>query len=97
MIVRTLALAAALAIVPATAIAAPQHVEVRYNDLDLSSAKGQHELDKRIDRAARQVCSRHQITTGSIRSTAVDEDCYHEALGKLKDRLAAIGVREHQG
>jgi UrcA family protein len=97
MIVRTLALAAALAIVPATAIAAPQNVEVRYNDLDLSSAKGQHELDKRIDRAARQVCTRHQITTGSIRSTAVDEDCYHEALGKLKDQLAALGVRNHQG
>jgi UrcA family protein len=94
---RTLALAAALAIVPAAAVAAPQSVEVKYDDLDLSTSKGQAQLDKRIERAAKSVCTRHGIVTGSIRSTTLDPDCYHDAVGKLKDRLAALGVRDRQG
>lgn len=92
-----LALAGALAFVPAAAFAASQSVEVKYDDLDLSTPKGQAQLDKRIDRAAKEVCTRHEITTGSIRSTTLDEDCYHTALGKVKDRLAALGVRARQG
>lgn len=94
---RTLALAAALAIVPAAAIAAPQSVEVKYDDLDLSTSKGQAQLDKRIERAAKSVCTRHGIVTGSIRSTSLDNDCYQDAVGKLKERLAALGVRDRQG
>lgn len=31
-------------------------VTVTYDDLDLDSAKGQKELDRRIEKAARQVC-----------------------------------------
>lgn len=97
MTVRTLALAAALAIVPATAFAATQSVEVKYDDLDLSTPKGQAQLNSRIERAATQVCSRHGIVTGSIRSTSRDEDCYRDALAKLKERVAAITAHTRQG
>jgi UrcA family protein len=97
MTVRTLALAAALAIVPAAAFAASQSVEVKYDDLDLSTPKGQAQLDKRIEHAATQVCTTHGIVTGSIRSTSRDETCYQDALAKLKARVAALTSHAQQG
>ncbi|HEY7807905.1 MAG TPA: UrcA family protein [Croceibacterium sp.] len=94
---RTLALAAAFATIPAAAFAAPQSVEVQYGDLDLSTPQGQAQLDSRIERAARQICTRHEVTTGSIRSTTLDETCYRDAMAKLKGRLAAVVGHARQG
>lgn len=95
MTIRTLALAAAMMMVPASAFAST--VELKYDDLDLSTPQGMAQLDKRVDRAAKQVCTSHQITTGSIRSTNVDQKCYKEALAKLKDQLAALSAQKQQG
>lgn len=97
MTIRTLALAAALAVVPAAAFAAPASVEVKYSDLDLSTPKGLAELDKRIDRAAKAVCTSHEVMTGTIASSALDRTCYRAALARLKDRLAAITGQNRQG
>jgi UrcA family protein len=94
---RTLALAAALAIVPTTAFAGPTSAAVTYSDLDLSTPQGMAKLDKRIERAAKSVCSRHEVITGSITSTTTDQKCYQDALAKLKDQVAALTERKQQG
>lgn len=94
MTIRTLALAAAM-MMPASAFAST--VELKYDDLDLSTPQGMAQLDKRVQRAAKQVCTSHQITTGSIRTANVDQKCYKEALAKLQDQLAAVSARNQQG
>lgn len=94
---RTFALAAALALVPASAFAGDRSVEVSYSDLDLSTREGMAQLDKRIDRAAKSVCTNHRMTTGSIRSTSVDEGCYEQARQNLRAQLAAVTGRKLEG
>jgi len=93
---RTLALAALLMVVPASAFGSTT-VELKYDDLDLTTAQGMAQLDKRVQRAAKQVCTSYQITTGSIRTATVDEKCYMEALAKLQDQVAALPGRKQQG
>jgi UrcA family protein len=95
MTLRTLALAAAMMIVPATAFAGS--IELKYDDLDLSTPQGMAQLDKRVDRAAKEVCTNRQVTTGTIRQSTVDQKCYKEALAKLQGQLAAISARKQQG
>ena len=96
MTIRTLALAAAMMIVPASAFASTS-VELKYDDLDLSTPQGMAQLEKRVQRAAKQVCTSHQTTTGSIHAGTVDQTCYKEALAKLQGRLAALAARQQQG
>ena len=81
----------------AAAFAAPAGVEVKYNDLDLSTPQGAAELDKRVDRAAKKVCTTHGVMTGTIATSKLDRECYQEALAKLKDRLAAVTGHKQQG
>jgi UrcA family protein len=97
MTIRTFALAAALMIVPASAFAGSTTIELKYDDLDLSTPQGMAQLDKRVHRAAKEVCTTRQITTGSIRQTTVDQKCYKEALAKLQDQMAALNARKQQG
>src|SRR5687768_10025845 len=71
MSIRSIALALAAAAtfaVPAAARAAEAAVStagVNYKDLDLTSEAGQKELDRRVDRAARQVCGMDEAVVGS--------------------------------
>jgi UrcA family protein len=97
MTIRSFALAAALMIVPASAFAGSTTIELKYDDLDLSTPQGMAQLDKRVHRAAKEVCTTRQITTGSIRQTTVDQKCYKEALAKLQDQMAALNARKQQG
>ena len=94
---RTLALAAALATVPAAAFAAPPSVAVKVADLDLSTPQGQAKLDKRIDRAAKEVCTSRVATTGSIVSSTVDQTCYKEARQKVQEQVAMMTGHKLQG
>jgi len=94
---RTLALAAALATVPAAAFAAPPSVAVKVADLDLSTPQGQAKLDKRIDRAAKAVCTSREATTGSIVSSTVDQACYKEARQKVQEQVAMMTGHKLQG
>lgn len=82
---------AVLASVPATA----KEMAVEYGDLNLTSAKGQQTLERRLEAAARSVCGYDDVTTGTrIRSVATQR-CYHAAKTQAKEHLAAI-VAEHQ-
>ena len=92
---RTLALAAALMMVPASAFAAS--VELKYDDLDLSTAKGQAELTKRADDAARQACSADAVRTGTILRSKAENQCYRETRAKLRERVAALTGQQQRG
>jgi UrcA family protein len=91
----TLALAAALAIVPAAAQA--DSVQLKYDDLDLSTAKGQAELSKRVDDAARQVCAAGSVRTGTILRSKAENECYRDTRAKLRERFAVLGQQDGRG
>ncbi|MET0178992.1 MAG: UrcA family protein [Novosphingobium sp.] len=79
-----IAAAAAAALMGTTAHAGAK--AVRTSDLDLSTPAGQAELDSRIARAARAVCSSQ--TTGT-RLRSVDQDCVRKAAAATRAELAA--------
>ncbi|EQB12640.1 UrcA family protein [Novosphingobium lindaniclasticum] len=78
------AIAAATAPAPAFA----KNVEVRYSDLNLSTAEGKQKLERRIDTAAREACDYGRTTTGSrIRSNEATE-CYTKARADVSAQVA---------
>jgi UrcA family protein len=92
----TLALAAAMAIAPAAALAASS-VELKYDDLDLSTAKGQAELSKRVDDAARQACAANSVRTGTILRSKAENECYRDTRAKLRERFAFLSQQDQRG
>jgi UrcA family protein len=79
-----LTLAIALALSSASAAFA-QETTVRYADLDLSSAAGQTELERRIENAARQVC-KAEIPTGT---RIVDQGEVARCRDEVRAQIAA--------
>ncbi len=79
-----LTLAIALALSSATAAFA-QESTVRYADLDLSSAAGQAELERRIQNATRQVCRAEPIVGTRI----VDHDEVARCRDEVRAQIAA--------
>lgn len=74
----------ALAIIPAAHAAEAQ---VRFNDLDLSTAAGKSALDQRIERAARSVCATpHE--TGTILRNQVSQSCLRETRKTISEQIA---------
>lgn len=82
------ALFAAAAAIATVATAAPvlaKDVVVRYGDLDLASAKGQRDLERRINRAARVACEYHV----DARIPSLDTiRCYRQARASAKTEMA---------
>jgi UrcA family protein len=77
-----------LAIALALASASPAFAEaaaLRYTDLDLSSAAGQAELERRIENAARQVCKAEAYTGTRI----VDRDEQARCMDEVRSQIAA--------
>lgn len=85
---------ALIALTPPTFAATPEQgnsIEVRYKDLDLRSADGKTELNRRIDRAARNVCGLDQpVTTGSRIRSSAQNDCYRNALRQIEPQFARL-------
>lgn len=79
-----LTLAIALALSSASAAFA-QETTLRYTDLDLSSAAGQAELERRIENAARQVCKAEAPTGTRI----VDHDDMERCKDEVRAQIAA--------
>ncbi|MGB7419813.1 MAG: UrcA family protein [Erythrobacter sp.] len=80
----------ALAVAPGSAADA-QHksIQISTDDLDLSTAKGQRTLDRRIEKAARSVCDAGHSRTGTrIRSTSVSK-CLDVARNSVREQVAA--------
>jgi UrcA family protein len=91
----TLALAAAMAIAPAAAFASS--VELKYDDLDLSTKQGIDVLNKRIDKAAHQVCSAGIATTGTMLPSRAEQQCYEQTRDKLRKSVAAASEPSQRG
>jgi UrcA family protein len=86
-----LALAAAALAVPAIAAdGAGSTVSVRYNDLNLATKAGQEELDRRLERAARNVCGLDAVRTGTRLPSAEARRCYREARATLDKQFASL-------
>lgn len=101
MLIRTFGLAAiAATMLTAPAAAAPSEahsVAVPYDDLNLASDAGQVELDRRIDRAARQVCGMDREATGSRIRSPEARKCYREAKRMLEVHVAQAIENRAQG
>lgn len=86
------ALAACLFAAPgfASDAAAGASVEVKYRDLDLSTTAGTDELNRRLDKAAREVCGLDVVTTGTRISSREGRRCYNETKAQLETHVAAL-------
>jgi UrcA family protein len=94
----TAILAAALAVAAAApAVAATQvstSTAVRYTDLDLSTADGQAQLDRRIDVAARAACGLDTVRTDTRMPSQPARRCYDEARSNVNRQVAELIARD---
>jgi UrcA family protein len=84
-----------LAAAAATALAsgpsfAQNSVEVQYSDLDLTTAHGKEVLQRRINAAAKEMCSVGEIRTGTILQSQASRKCYKQALADINARFAVV-------
>lgn len=63
---------------------------VVYADLDLSTAEGVAELDRRIASAAREVCEANRQTTGTRMRSREARECVETAKNQLDRHFAQI-------
>ncbi|RIV86532.1 UrcA family protein [Aurantiacibacter zhengii] len=88
------ALAAAAMTLAATGVSAQDEqtraASVSHADLDLSTAEGVRELDRRIDSAAREVCGFGEVELGSRIPSRETRQCYRTAKRQLDRQFAQI-------
>jgi UrcA family protein len=72
-------------------------VEVKYNDLDLSTEQGRKELDRRINDAAKDVCGAGEESVGSRVQSRETRDCIKQAKRQIEQSLAKITGDEKAG
>ena len=89
-----LALTAVVLAVPAVAADEAPSVGVHYGDLDLTSEAGQRQLDRRLERAAREVCGVDEKTTGTYLRSQHSRECYREARRHLDQQYAEVVSRK---
>lgn len=63
---------------------------VSYTDLDLTTAEGTAELDRRIDRAAQQVCGLGEHELGTRVRSRDARKCYQDAKRQLDRHFAEV-------
>lgn len=86
-------LIAAMAIVAGTlssTSAFAEQVTVTLEDLNLSSEEGRIVLERRIDRAARQVCGMDEIITGTRITPQDRQRCYLASKASTREQLAVL-------
>lgn len=83
--------AALITTVPAAAAADDSaQISVRYDDLNLASAKGQKILERRLIAAARQACGLDGSKTGTRMRSEEETQCYRQAKATAMQRHAMI-------
>jgi UrcA family protein len=94
-------IAASLVLAPSAAIAAetgpaPQ-IQVKYSDLNLASADGVAELERRIERAAKKVCGASRLPTGSRIADIDARQCVAKAKASAAQSFAAALEQQRRG
>lgn len=91
---KTLLLATAtLGLIATPALAGESEVRTdsfSINDLNLDTAEGQKVLDRRINRAAKNVCRVADINTGTRLKSQEVQNCYARAKASARDQVAAL-------
>ena len=87
-------LAATVFAVPASASSSGA-VNVKYTDLDLNTEAGQAQLERRIDKAAREVCGVGEIHTGSIMPSRASQQCYAQTKATVHEQVAQAIARSN--
>jgi len=87
--VATLALAAAGLATPVAA--APHSVAVKIGDLDLSTASGNAQLQRRLRSAANEICG--VVPVLPLRNKAMAEACHDDVLASSADQVALARAR----
>lgn len=88
----SLALVAALGLALPTvpAVAQSASVSVDYSDLDLSTDKGQEQLERRIDKAARAYCGANQPKTGTMLRGGKTRKCVTSIKREIRTKVSAV-------
>ncbi|MWV28233.1 UrcA family protein [Aurantiacibacter rhizosphaerae] len=71
-------------------------IAVRYSDLDLSTAEGQDTLDRRLTRAAEEVCGIDRRTSGMALPSAESRSCYRNTVQKMEREIATRTQEQQQ-
>lgn len=91
-----MALAAAATVTASPVLAKPLNEErVSYRDLNLATPEGQQIMQKRLDKAARNVC--RFDSNGQIRTPEAENACFREARKQAAVRFAEIISEERRG
>jgi UrcA family protein len=72
-------------------------VEVKYDDLDLTTAQGRQALDQRVDRAAEEVCGADEAEVGTRVKSRELRDCIKQAKRQIEQSLARITGEDKAG
>lgn len=72
-------------------------VAVSYADIDLGTAQGQKQLERRIEEAVRDVCRSTDINTGTRVMSRDAMNCLAKARADAKRQVAAIAAGEQRG
>ena len=101
---KTLTLAAAAIGLAGTAITpafagegALRTAQIDVADLDLGTAAGQRTLDKRIEKAVRQVCRTVSVQTGTRIMDQDAQNCLARARADAKRQMATLVSNEQRG
>jgi len=93
-------LASALSLAPAGTFANPAPMTettqvVRYDDLDLASAEGQSQLDRRILSAARRVCDERRVPSAAQQARI--SACVATARSRARNELDELAAARKIG
>jgi len=72
-------------------------MDVSLAGLDLDTPEGQETLDRRIDRAAREVCGYGRQRTGTRLPSRAASECYKKAKASARQQVAAIIENRRRG
>ena len=89
---RILALTAAAILAASAQPALAESAVVGFADLDLSTSEGRAALDRRIDRAARNVC--RMTGPRELREMMASRRCYEVAIDSTRTQLAAAVTKK---
>jgi len=71
-------------------------IDVAFSDLDLSTQEGLDKLERRIDSAARSICRRDRVETGS-RLKSEEKKCFRRVRASVKTQVAQLVEDRQRG